>query len=79
MSCSGLPLLILCLWDLYDKKNTGRCLLGIIIFAISTQLVYIGFAVFLGVGILFVAWVLSYRKKLIRHIVKHKEFLMLRE
>lgn len=43
LSVVGVPLLILCLWNLYERKNIILSFVGIVYFGLTTHLVLIGF------------------------------------
>ncbi len=45
LSVVGVPLLCLCLWNLYEQKNKVLSLLGIVYFGFTTHLVLIGYVV----------------------------------
>lgn len=45
LSVVGVPLLILCLWNLYERKHKVASLLGVIYFGFTTHLVLIGYVV----------------------------------
>lgn len=52
LSVVGVPLLILCFWNLHERRNIVLSMLGIVYFGLTTHLVLIGFVVLIYLAIL---------------------------
>lgn len=58
LSIVGLPLLIVCMWQLYEEQYKIVSMLGIVYFSLTTHLVLIGYVAltYLGIAIILLLW-----------------------
>lgn len=75
LSVVGVPLVILCFWNLYANEKKVISYFGIVYFALSTQLVFIGLPVLAGLFILSFIMLFRNRKGILELLSKRKAFI----